>query len=83
LLTHGGQGVLDIPPTRTLEGMTPDLCPRQVTSLGRGQEADYSVTNAVFTHSGFPNAIINVPRGTFGFVEFLVQFVQEGTLGLK
>ena len=62
-LAQSRQGVLDIPTTRTLEGMTPNLCPGQVFALGCREEADDRITVTCFVYLRFPEALIGTAFG--------------------
>jgi hypothetical protein len=60
LLVESGQGVFNVPTTRTLEGMGVHFRPRYSFTFGGGEETDNSIPVARSVNLWFPETLINV-----------------------
>jgi hypothetical protein len=63
LLIHGSQRVLNIPSTRSLEGMRIHTGPREFLAIRGGEETDNGITVTCFVHLRFPETIVSTLRG--------------------
>jgi len=61
VLTNGGQGILDVPPTNIFESVGVQFCPGQSLTLGGREETDHGITVTIFQNR-LPETIVFVAR---------------------